>query len=373
MTTIIEVKTKKQRREFVEYPLRLYKGDPYFVPPLFGDEMKMFTEKNVYFNTCDSVFFLAQREGKTVGRIQGIIQRQYNEIHGEKKLRFSRFDCEDNVETARALFAALEAWGKEKGMTETVGPLGYSDMEREGLLIEGFDQEQTFEEQYNYEYYAKLIEACGYVKDVDWVESRIFRMKDDLSRWEALLDRALQKHHLHVGGVGMKKRAYIKKYGRGIFDCIDECYKDLYGTVPFTQEMMDQMIAQFNLVVNLKYICVICDENERVVAFGLCLPAIGQAVRKSGGKLTLGCLFRLLKAIKKPRVIDLALVGILPEYRNTGVSASMMVILGRILQDKNVEYLETNLNLEDNLAIQATWKRFENIQHKRRRSYIKKI
>ncbi len=373
MITIIEVKTKKQRKEFVEYPLRLYKGNRYFVPPLYGDEMKMFTDKNVYFNTCDSAFFLAQREGKTVGRIQGIIQRQYNEIHGEKKLRFSRFDCEDNEETARALFAAVEAWGKAMGMTEVVGPLGYSDMEREGLLIEGFDQEQTFEEQYNYEYYGKLIEACGYQKDVDWVESRLFRMKDDLSKWETLLDRALKKHNLHVGGVGLSKNAYIKKYARGIFDCIDECYKDLYGTVPFTQEMMEQMIAQFKLIVSLKYICVICDENEKVVAFGLCFPAIGEAVQKSGGKLTLGCLFRLLKAIKKPRVIDLGLVGILPEYRNTGVSTSMMVILGRILKDKRVEYMETNLNLEDNLAIQAIWKRFDCIHHKRRRSYIKTI
>ncbi len=373
MTSIIEVTTKKQRKEFVEYPLRLYKGNPYFVPPLYGDEMKIFTPKNVYFNTCDSAFFLAVREGKTVGRIQGIIQKQYNEIHDKKQLRFSRFDCEDNVETARLLFAAVEAWGKEKGMTETVGPLGYSDLEREGLLIEGFDQEQTFEEQYNYPYYAKLIEACGYAKDVDWVESRLFRLTDDLEKWENLFQRALEKHHLHVGGVGMKKRAYIKKYGRGIFDCIDECYKDLYGTVPFTKEMMEQMIAQFNLIVNLRYICVICDESEKVVAFGLCLPGIGEAVQKSGGKLTLGCLFRLLKAIRRPKVIDLALVGILPEYRKTGISACMITILGNMLKDKHVQYMETNLNLEDNIAIQATWKRFEHIQHKRRRSYIKKI
>ncbi len=371
--TIIEVKTKKQRKEFVEYPLRLYKGHPYYVPALYGDEMKMFTEKNVYYKTCLSVFYLAQREGKTVGRIQGIIQKQYNEIHGTTQVRFTRFDCEDDADTARLLFDAVEAWGRANGMTELVGPLGYSDLEREGLLIEGFDQEQTFEEQYNYEYYSRLIEGCGYVKDVDWVESRLFSMKDGIEKWQALFDRALEKYHLHIGGEGMKKRAYIKKYARGIFDCIDECYKDLYGTVPFTQEMMDQMISQFNLIVNLKYICVICDENEKVVAFGLSLPGIGEAVQKSGGKLTLGCLFRLLKAIKKPRVIDLALVGILPEYRKTGLSACMLTIIGNMMKDKHVEYMETNLNLEDNIAIQATWKRFNCIQHKRRRSYKKQL
>ncbi len=373
MIDIIEVQTKKQRKEFVEYPLRLYKGNRYYVPALYGDEMKMFTEKNVYYKTCDSVFYLAQRDGKTVGRIQGIVQKQYNEIHGTKQVRFTRFDCEDNVDTAKALFAAVEKWGREKGMSDLVGPLGYSDLEREGLLIEGFDQEQTFEEQYNYEYYPRLIEACGYVKDVDWVESRLFGLKEDPAKWNNLFQRALEKHNLHVGGKGMKKKAFLKKYARGIFDCIDECYKDLSGTVPFTQEMMDQMLEQFYLVVNLRYICVICDENEKVVAFGLCLPGIGEAVQKSGGRLTLGCLIRLLKAIKKPRVIDLALVGILPEYRKSGLSACMLNILGDMISDKHVEYMETNLNLEDNIAIQATWKRFDNIQHKRRRSYIKKL
>lgn len=373
MVEIIEVTTRKQRKEFVEYPLRLYKGNRYFVPPFYGDEMKMFTDKNIYRKTCQSVFFLAVRNGKTVGRVQGIIQNQYNEIHNAKQVRFTRFDCEDNTETAKLLLEAVETWGKNMGMTQIVGPLGYSDLEREGLLIEGFDKEQTFEEQYNYEYYAGLIEACGYEKDVDWVEHRLFKMLDDKERLNKLFDKSLEKYHLHLGGVGVRKGAFIKKYASGIFHCIDECYKDLYGTVPFTQEMAKQVVSQFKLAINPKYVCVICDEKENVVAFGMALPGLGEAVQKSGGRLTLGCLFRLLKAIKKPRTLDLALVGILPEYRKAGLSACMLVIMGNMVEDKDVEYMETNLNLEDNLAIQATWKRFEHIQHKRRRCYKKEI
>ncbi len=373
MLAIKEVVTKKQRKEFVEYPLRLYKGNPYFVPPLYGDEMKIFTKKNVYFTTCDSVFFLAEREGKTVGRIQGIIQKQFNALHDKKQARFTRFDCEDDLETAKALFAAVEGWAKEKGMTEAVGPLGYSDLEREGLLIEGFEYLSTFEEQYNYPYYAELIEGCGYRKDVDWVESRLFPKAVEDERLRALAERALTRHNLHIAGEKLSMRKFIKTYADGIFECIDECYKDLYGVVPFTPEMMKQMVSQFQLMLNRKYFMVICDQNEKVVAFGFCIPGIGPAVQKSGGRLTLPTLFRLLKAIRKPKSVDLALIGVLPKYRNSGLTAFGIILLQDILKDKSVEYLETNLNLETNAGIQAQWKHFESIQHKRRRSYVKRL
>lgn len=373
MLEIIEVKTKKQRREFVNYPLRLYKGNPWFVPPLYGDELKIFTPKNVYYKTCLSSFFLAKRDGKTVGRIQGIVQKQYNEINGTTQARFTRFDCEDNVETAKALFAAVEAWAKAQGMTEMVGPLGYSDLEREGLLIEGFDYLATFEEQYNYEYYENLVESYGFVKDVDWVESRLFSTPQQDERLKKIFDRSLQKYNLHMAGEKLNKRQFIKKYADGIFACIDECYKDLYGVVPFTPEMMKQMVDQFMLVINRKFIVAVCDENEKVVAFGFCIPGIGKAVQKSGGKLTLPTIFKLLRAINNPTSVDLALVGVLPQYRNSGLTAFAITMLQDILSSGRVEYLETNLNLETNGNIQAQWKHFTSIQHKRRRSYIKKF
>lgn len=371
MLKIVEVTTKKQRKEFVRYPLRLYKNNPYFVPPLYGDEMKLFTDKNIYQKTCKSVFFLALRDGVTVGRIQGIIQLQFNELHSTKQARFTRFDCENNPETAKALFTAVERWAKSFGMTEMVGPLGYSDLEREGLLIEGFEYLSTFEEQYNYEYYASLIEQNGYQKEVDWVEFRLFSMKEDGQRMKNIVAHALKKYNLHFADPKLKKRAFIKKYAQGFFACIDECYKDLYGVVPFTPEMQKQMVDQFMLLLSRKYLVAICDQNETVVACGLCFPSIGKALQKSGGKLTLPTLIKLFKAAKKPTAIDFGLVGILPKYRKTPLSAFMAAVLADVLQENKLEYMETNLNLENNANIQTMWKRFEHIQHKRRRSYIK--
>ncbi len=373
MLQIVEVQTKKQRKEFVEYPLRLYKGNPYFVPPLYGDEMTLFTDKNVYTKTCRSAFFLAQRDGVTVGRIQGIVQLQFNEIHNTKQARFTRFDCENNPETAKALFDAVEAWAKNQGMENIVGPLGYSDLEREGLLIEGFDYLATFEEQYNYDYYASLIEACGFTKDVDWLEYRMFSLNTDSAKMKALVERAMEKHNLHYADPKLSKRAFIKRYAKGFFDCIDECYKELYGVVPFTPEMQKQMVDQFMLLLNRKYIIAICDENDTVVACGLCLPGMGSALQKSGGRLTPAAILRLLKAVKKPTSIDFALVGVMPPYRKSGLTAFMALAIEDILKDGNIEYMETNLNLEYNSNIQALWKRFDHIQHKRRRSYIKQL
>ncbi len=373
MVEIQKVVTKAQRKEFVEFPLRLYKGDPNYAPELYGDAMKTFTDKNVYRNTCDDVFFLAKRDGKTVGRIQGIIQKQFNELHKESRARFTRYDSIDDQEVSDALFDAVEKWAREKGMDKFCGPLGYSDLEREGLLIDGFDEMATFEEQYNRPYYQRLIENYGFEKEVDWVEYQLRAPKQKNPMIEKVSKRALEMTKLHVASRDMSKKAYINRYKDGVFHCIDECYAKLYGTVPFTEEMKAQLIDQFLLIVNKKYLLVLCDEKDNVVGFGLCFPAIGKALQKSGGRLTPAGLVRLLNAVRKPRVIDLALVAVLPEYQARGVNAVMIEGMIDMLQNTGVEYCETNLNLEDNLAVQAMWKYFDKKQHKRRRSFVKAI
>ncbi len=371
---IIEVKTKKDRREFVEFPLRLYKGSPYFVPPLYSDEMKIFTDKNAYSNTCESVFFLAKRSGKTVGRIQGIIQKQHNELHSEKRLRFSRFDSVNDKTVAKKLFSALEEWAITKGLDAVCGPLGYSDLEREGLLIEGFDKLSTFEEQYNYDYYAELVEAAGYLKEIDWLEFRLMAPEKKNPMLQKVADRALELNKLHlVNSDSMSKKEYISRYSDGIFDCIDRCYSHLYGTVPFTEEMKKQLVDQFMLIINKKYLIVICDSEDRVAAFGFCIPGIGTALQKSGGRLTPPTIFRLLSAVKKPKTVDLALVAVLPEYQSAGVNAVMINKMLEYLDEGEVDYFETNLNLETNTQVMAQWKYFKHEQHKRRRSYIKNL
>ncbi|MBO5287189.1 MAG: hypothetical protein J6B34_03610 [Clostridia bacterium] len=371
---ILEVKTKAQRKEFVEYPLRLYKDCPYFVPPLYGDEMAIFTDKNAYADTCTSAFFLAVENGKTVGRIQGIIQKQFNELHNEKRLRFSRFDSIDDIEVAKALFERLEKWGKENGLDTVCGPLGYSDLEREGLLIEGFEELSTFEEQYNYEYYAKLIEGCGYEKEIDWLEFNLKAPKEKNQILERVAQRALEISKLHVVDPSKySKKAYISKYKDGVFDCIDKCYSHLYGTVPFTESMKKQIIDQFMLVINKEYLIVICDESERVVSFALCIPSIGKALQKSGGRLTLPAIIKLFKAVKKPEMVDLALVAVLPEYQSGGINAVMLQKMTEYLESGKIDSFETNLNLETNTQVMSQWKYFDARQHKRRRAYIKKL
>ena len=372
MVSIVEVKTKKDIKEFINFPLRLYKGCEFFVPPIYADEKKLLISggKN---DTAESVFYLAKRDGKTVGRIQGIIQKQYNSMHNEKRVRFTRFDSIDDTEVSKALFGSVEAWAVSKGMDTVCGPLGFSDLDREGLLIEGFNENSTFEEQYSYEYYPKLLEDSGYAKEIDWFEFELRAPDKKNTMLERVAARALEFNKLHIADTNMSKRAYIDKYGDSFFDCLDECYSKLYGTVPITPEERKEIISQFILIVNIKFAVFICDENDRVVAFGLCFPAIGDALKKSGGRLTLPAIIKLLKLAKNPKVMDLGLVAVRPEYQNSGVNAVLVNGIVDMLQNGNVEKCETNLNLETNTAVMAQWKYFNARQHKKRRSYIKSL
>lgn len=373
MIEITTVKTRKDVKEFIEFPLRLYKNCPYFVPPLYSDEKKLLTSGG---NSGDasSVFFLAKRDGKTVGRIQGIIQKQYNKNHGTEKARFTRFDSIDDSEVAAALFAAVEKWALEQGMSEMCGPLGFNDLEREGLLVEGFKEDSTFEEQYNYSYYRKLIEDLGYEKDVDWLEYELRRPQKRNEMLKRVSKRCLEMNNLHlVSAENMSKKEYITKYRDGIFACIDECYSKLYGTVPISKAAQDELVSQFMLLINKEFLVVICDSDENVVAFGFCLPGLGSAVKKSGGRLTPMTLYNIVKTVKDPKVIDLALVAVRPEYQMAGINAVLIDGILDILERGNVERCETNLNLENNTAVQAQWKYFDSRQHKRRRSYIKRL
>ena len=372
MVEIREVKTRSDVKEFIEFPLRLYKGCKYFVPPLYSDEKKLISSGG---NTADaeSVFYLAKKNGKTVGRIHGILQKKYNSEHNARQVRFTRFDSVNDPSVSDALLSAVEKWGREKGMCEMVGPLGFTDLDREGLLVSGFEENSTFEEQYNFEYYGKLIESSGFKKDVDWVE---YELRSPEKRNEMLwrvARRSLEMNKLHIASTDMSKKDYIAKYRDGIFNCIHRCYSHLYGTMEIPRETQDELISQFLMIVNKEFLICICDESDNVVGFGLCFPGIGDAVKRSGGRLTPMTLLKILKTVKDPRVIDLALVAVLPEYQMAGINAILIDGILDILEMGRVEKCETNLNLETNTAVQAQWKYFDARQHKRRRAYIKKI
>lgn len=372
MITVKEVITRKEKKAFLDFPNSLYKGNPCYVPPLYGDEKKIFSKDNVYYDTCESVYYLAYDGERVVGRISGTIQHASNKKTGERRVRFNRFDCVDDKEAASALFNAVEKWAIGRGYDTVCGPLGFSDLEREGLLIEGFDQTNTFEEQYNYPYYAGLIEHCGYEKDVDWLEYRLFKPKEVNKKIERVSEIAFKRYGLRMAE-SKNARDFIEKYKDGIFRVLDEGYKELYGTVPFTDRMKKQLIDQFNLIIKKDYVGAILDKDDNVVGFGLCFPAIGDAFAGGDGKLTPKTLSKLLKILKKPKHLDLALVAVLPKYRNLGVNSIVLDGLIKLMLEKDIEYCETNLCLEYNYSIQAQWKFFDHIQHKRRRSYVKKL
>ena len=372
MAEVIEVKTRKQQREFLSFPIKLYKGNPYFVPPLWMDEKKIFKKNFIYNDTCEAVYFNAYREGNMVGRISGILQKAANEKNGEKRVRFTRFDSIDDPEVAGALFGAVEKWALEKGMDTVVGPLSFSDLEREGLLIEGFDQLSTFEEQYNYDYYQRLIEGLGYVKEVDWTESRLYPPKEDNGHLKQLSDRLLKRYDLHFG-TAKNVNEFLDKYADGLFEILDKSYDQLYGTVPFTDGMKKLMIDNFKLIIDLDHVAAIVDKDDNVVCLGVCFPSIAKAVQKSNGHLTPAAIVRILRAIRHPEIIDLGLIGVDPAWAMRGVSVAISAELERMLRAPGVEYAETNLNLEDNLMIQNQWKRFTEVKHKRRRAYVKKL
>ena len=371
MVEIREVKTKKEQREFINFPLDLYEGNPYFVPPLYGDEKQIFSKNYMYVDQTETIYLNAYRNGKMVGRISGILQKAANSKWKQKRVRFTRFDSIDDQEVANALFAAVEKWAKEKGMEEVVGPLGFSDLEREGLLIAGFDQLSTYEEQYNYEYYQRLIENCGYGKDVDWIEHKITAPDGLDPRVEKVSERMMEKYNLHYG-TAKNTREFLKKYADKIFAIWDETYDKIYGTVPFTPQIKKSMIQNFKLLIDMRFIAIVLDKDENVVAFGVVFPSISKAIQPSRGHLTLGCILRILRAAKNPKTLDFGVIGVADKYKNKAINAAIVTKIGKLWIPK-IEYAETNLNLEYNDPINNMWKNFHDEIHKRRRCFIKKL
>ena len=374
MITVREVKTKKEQKEFLDFPNKLYKGNPYYVPPLYMDEKKIFRSDYVYYDTCEAVYYNAyDSTGKMVGRISGILQTVANEKYHQKRVRFTRLDGIDDEAVFKALFDAVEAWALSKGMNEVVGPLGFSDLEREGLLIEGFDHLATFEEQYNADYYQKHIESLGYRKEVDWIESMIRAPKNYDGSLHKMSEYIMKRYNLHWYKA-KNVNDFIDRYGDQFFDLLDRSYDLIYGTVPFTDGMKKMMIDNFKLIIQLKYVGAVMDENDRMIAFGICFPNLAKAMQASGGKLTPKAVPALLKALTKPEIIDFGLIGVDPEYLNRGVSSCIAArIVDTFHNCPYIEHAETNLNLEDNYAIRNLWKRFDATEHKKRRAYVKTI
>lgn len=374
MIEVVEVKTKKQQKQFVDFPTKLYKENDYYVHPLRSDELKWFDpRKNVSFDECDIVFYLAMMDNKVVGRICGIVQKVYNEKTSSKRVRFSRFDCIEDFEVAKALLNKVEEWAKIKGMEVVHGPLGFNDLDREGLLVEGFDQLATFEENYNFPYYKDFLEKLGYKKEIDYLAFRINLPTETDPRIRRIGAMIMKKYNLHIA-TAKNKKEYLEKYKDGIFDLLDEAYGDLYGVIPYNDKLRKQIIDQFNLIINLKFMITILDENDKVIAFGFALPSLAQAVKKSKGRLLPFGLFRILHAKNHTSFADFGLVGVRKDYQGKGITAIILDYVIQGAKEVGVTSVETNHSLEDNHKILQTWKNFDDVrQHKRFRCFIKDL
>ena len=372
--TIREISGKKALKKYVQFNIDLYKENPYAVPPLIFDEVGTLSpDKNPAFEFCESVYYMAYDEEKPVGRIAGIINHKVNEKCGKKSARFGFVDFIDNTEVSSALFNAVEKWAREKGMEEIIGPLGFTDMDPEGLLIEGYDQPGTMVAIYNYPYYVNHITRLGYEKDNDWVEFKIYVPEEIPVKHKRISDIVQAKYKLKVLKYNSIKKI-VKDYGRKIFELINQAYADLYGYSALSEKQIDYYVKMYIPMIRLDLVTLIIrEEDDTVVGFGISLPSLSHAMQKAKGHLFPFGWIHLLKALKtKPKVIDLYLTGVLPEYQNKGVNALLFNDLIPVYIGLGVEYAESNPELASNNAVQAQWDYFKREHHKTRRAYIKK-
>lgn len=371
MVEIREVKTKKEQRIFAEFPVRMYQEVPQAIPDLIEDEISNFDpRKNPAYEYCRTKQFLAYKDGECVGRIAGIISKAANDKWNTKRIRFSRVDFIDDFEVSKALFDAVESWGAEEGLAEIHGPIGFCDMDQEGMLVEGFEEDGMFLTIYNYPYYIKHMEAMGFVKDTDWMEFQVFLPKEPDGRLDQLSEAVLKKNKLML--VEPKNRREIKPYVLKVFDLLNIAYANLYGTVELSQKQIIKYYNQFILLVNAEYLKLLIDEKDQLVGFGLAMPSMNRAVKRSKGRLIPIGWYRILRApYAKAKVLDLYLIGVVPHMLNKGLTAVLMNSMAASARKNGIEYAETGPELETNHQVQALWKHYETRQHKRRRCWIK--
>lgn len=373
MVEIREISEKKDLKKFVSFPDKLYKGQKNFVPELKSDELDMLKpETNYSFEYCDAKFFLAYKDGKIAGRIGAIVNRTANERWGQKQIRITRMDFIDDLEVSGALFKAVEGWAKELGLTEAHGPLGFTDLDKEGLLVEGFDEMGSTVTIYNYAYYQKHYEAHGYAKDIDWVEFRIKTPdKDDkrVARVQELAKKVMERSNVRFYNI--KKIKEAAPIIIQIFELLSECYKDLYGVVPYTENIAKDYLRRFTPLLSPKYAKFIVDENDKLVGFGLAAPSLAKAFKKSGGRMLPFGWAHLLWALRHPEEIELYLVAVHPDYQKAGLAALLMNEITASAIKQGVRYAESSPELESNRKIQDFWKNYDVRQHKRRRCFVK--
>ena len=373
--TIKKVSSASELKKFIRFNYELYKENPFSVPDLYDDMLNTFSrDKNAAFEFCDADYFLAYKDGKLVGRIAAILNNRANETWGKKEVRFGWIDFINDIEVSEALFKAVEAWGKERGMTEMVGPLGFTDFDAEGMLVEGFEQLSTMATIYNFPYYPQHMEKLGFEKEADWVEFKIYIPDAIPDKHKRISEIIMRKYGLKI--VKCQSTKDINKYGQAIFDLMNEAYSKLYGYSALSPKQIQQYIKMFLPILDLRMVTLVTDAEDNVIAVGISMPSLSEALQKGKGRLLPFGWWYLMKLIfmkKYPKVLDLLLVAVKPEYQNKGVNALLFYDLIPVYQQLGFEYAESNPELELNDKVQAQWEYFKTEQHKRRRAYKKEI
>ena len=376
---IKRVETKKDLKAFIECHYDLYEGNQYDAPNLYSDELNTLSkDKNAAFDFCEAEYFLALKEGKVVGRVAAIINNKANEKWDKQDVRFGWIDFIDDIEVSKALLKAVEDYGREKGMTSVVGPLGFTDMDPEGMLTWGFDQLGTMATIYNYDYYPKHMEKLGgWEKDNDYVEYRLDVPEIAPEKYTKIAEMVEKRHNLHVRKL-TKKEIFEGGYGKKLFDLINVTYANLYGFSELTDRQIDQYVKMYFPLADLDLITVIEDGNKdnQLVGLAITIPSLTRALQKCHrGRLFPFGWWHLLRAIKfhKTEVVDLLLIGVLPEYRSKGANSLVFADLIPRYVKYGFKWGETHVEMETNESVQSQWGPLDPTMHKKRRCYRKAI
>ena len=369
---IRKVESKRDLKRFVLFPHSLYKNNPYYVPNLNSDEINTLSrDKNPAFGFCDAELWLAIRDGKVVGRIAGIINHRYIAAWKEKKARFDWIDFIEDREVSKALMDTVESWAASHGMEYIEGPIGFTDLDPEGMLIEGFDELGTLPMIYNYPYYPEHLAELGYGKEVDWLEFEVKTPADIPEKVKRVQAIVLKRSKLKL--LDAKRSKDILPYAPKIFDTLNEGYKNLFGFIKLDEEQKALYTKQYFPFIDPDFTKVVIDENDDVAAFGIAMPSLSRALQKARGRLFPFGFIHLLIALKFPRYIDLYLVAVKPKYQKLGINAILMSEITASCIRRGIISAETAGELENNTAVQDLWKNYEKRQHKRRRCFSKKL
>lgn len=373
--TIRKVESRKDFKTFARFANKLYKGNKYYVPSMPADDLNTFNPKtNAAFEFCEAGFYLAYKDDELVGRVAAIVNHKANEAWKVQQVRFGWFDFIDDIEVSAALLDAVIAFGKERGMTQIAGPLGFTDFDPEGMLVEGFDRVSTMALIYNHPYYPEHMKKLGYYKETGWLEYRITLPEEICERHKHIAECVMERYNLKIV---KKTRRQIRKenYGQKLFKLINETYCELYGYSLLSEKQIDQYVALYLGLVDMEMLTFVEDENGDLIAAGISIPSLAEALQKCNGELFPFGWWHLAKAMffKKPETLDLLLIGVRSDYQNKGVNSLMIYDLIGRYKRLGFKYAETNANLETNHKIQAMWEPFEKEQHKKRWVFAKEI